>query len=231
MSYVDDGYWETGYVAPSAGVLGDLSHRMDYLGLCRRVRRMAGAAGDGPTSVVSQVGEYRRIVDWVAQAWVEIQQLRPDWMFSWSPFSYTTNAGVRDVDLSRFGRIDPHTLRVDGEAINEAPFSRATAETSGKPRAFSFRPDGRIRFLPTPDASYLITGETYLPPQLLRINTDVPRLPSEHRMIIVYRALMHYGAYEAAQDVYQDAFLEYNRGLTALERAQTPALHLGGPLA
>ena len=58
---------------------------MNYLELCRRARRECGIAGaeTDPTAVTSQVGEYRRLVDWVSEAWTEIQGRHTDWR--WLP--------------------------------------------------------------------------------------------------------------------------------------------------
>lgn len=206
---------------------------MDYLGLCQRLRREAGAAGDGPSSVTAQVGEYRRFVGWVAQAWREIQQLHQDWKWAWGTFSYECTPGVADTGFDIDGVLLPGTLRLGGTPLQQVEYFavRDRVSTSGAPRAFAVLPSGAFRLLPVPDEAYTITGEFYRHPQILVENGDVPLLPERHHMTIVYRALMHYAAYEAADEVARDAFVEYMRALSALERDQLPGMQLGGGLA
>jgi hypothetical protein len=49
-------------------------------------------------------------------------------------------------------------------------------------------------------------------------------------MLIVYRAMMLYAAYEAAPEVQQEAVGNYKSMLSRLKRDQLPAFTIGGPL-
>ena len=72
---------------------------MNYLELCQRLVRETGIADTGPTSVVGQVGDMRRVTDWINDAWLSIQSSRPDWLWMWSYGSSTLNAGTYSVSL------------------------------------------------------------------------------------------------------------------------------------
>lgn len=67
---------------------------MDYLELCKRTRQEAGIAGTGPSSVLNQTGELKRVVDWVAAAYSLICAKHESWKFLRSSFSVNTVAGT-----------------------------------------------------------------------------------------------------------------------------------------
>lgn len=67
---------------------------MNYLALAQRAHRECEAAGSGPSTVVSQTGENRRLVDWVAQAYTELQQRHTNWR--WLRSTWTVNATSGD---------------------------------------------------------------------------------------------------------------------------------------
>lgn len=68
---------------------------MDFISLCRRVRQEAGISGDGPAGVTNQTGELRRIVDWVREAYDEIQMAHNDWLWLRGQFTLLTEDGKR----------------------------------------------------------------------------------------------------------------------------------------
>ena len=67
---------------------------MTFLQLVQRTRRECGIAGSGPTTTVNQSGEMARLVDWVQQSWVEIQEEQPDWDFLRNQVSFLTQHGT-----------------------------------------------------------------------------------------------------------------------------------------
>ena len=67
---------------------------MTYLQLVQRTRQECGIAGDGPTTVVGQTREMKRLCDWVAQSWVEIQEERQDWDFMRKSVTFNTSSGT-----------------------------------------------------------------------------------------------------------------------------------------
>ena len=84
---------------------------------------------------------------------------------------------------------------------------------------------------PIPDTAYNIAGEYFRKAQPLTDNTDEPLYPSEYHMIAVWRALMFYGAYDAADERYSHGQNEFRRLLSALHADQMQDISWGAPLA
>ena len=69
---------------------------MNYLDMCRRVVTEAGIAGGGHSNVENQSGQLLKVTGWVKQAWMDIQLMRPNWLFMNKEFAFDTDAAVRD---------------------------------------------------------------------------------------------------------------------------------------
>lgn len=67
---------------------------MNYLQLVQRAHSECEAAGSGPSAVTSQTGENLRMVNWVAQAYTEIQELHQNWRWMRSTWTVNTVAGT-----------------------------------------------------------------------------------------------------------------------------------------
>lgn len=65
-----------------------------FLELCVDVRRECRVGQSGPSTVVNQVGQLERIVNWVADAYTEIQQRSTTWRWLRSEFSLNTVANT-----------------------------------------------------------------------------------------------------------------------------------------
>lgn len=221
---------------------------MNYLQLCQRVRQECGISGTGPVTVVSQSGEMKRIVDWVATAWEEIQQEYPTWSWNWlrGTFTLPTVAGTDTYDytdagiVSRFAQWKPDTFSiykasqgVAGEVeLVYVPYEnwRRVYEigvpVQGFPQHVTVKPDLTLALGPVPDDVYTVTGDYVLTPQTLSANTDTPAMPEQFHMAIVYLAMMYYGRYEAAAEIYADAQIKYQQVLRRIAMNQLPELQL-----
>lgn len=73
---------------------------MNYLDLCKRVSQEAGYSGSGPSKVTGQTGEMQRVVSWVQDAWIELQQQQKYWRFMLSSFDVTMNQGESSVTVA-----------------------------------------------------------------------------------------------------------------------------------
>lgn len=205
---------------------------MNYLELSQRLVQEAGIAGGGPATTVSQSGIKKKVVDWIARAWTEIQNQR-DWNFLWNTTSFTTTVGTRDYHpvtglglspaLSSYvtdsfliyktseGVSDqgPLTYVPWGEWSNS--FRGYGSVDSGKATEFTILPDTKIRLNANPDVSYTISFDYYRTSVVLAANSDTPALPTQYHEAIVYQALKYYAAHEDAPEIYQDADNNFNR--------------------
>lgn len=64
-----------------------------YLQLCQSAFQEGGGTTTAPSTVVSQTGELKNIVDWVSQAWTEIQNHRTGWRWMRSTFTVSATSG------------------------------------------------------------------------------------------------------------------------------------------
>lgn len=222
---------------------------MTNIELCQRLRQEAGIAGSGPSTVVSQSGELERVVSWINSAYEDIQNIRATWRFLQESFTFSTIDGTQnytpsDVSLSDLSawKTDCFTLyssesdEQDLTYLLWKNFKRtyifgANRSVSTRPTMFTVKPDNSVSLWAIPDAVYTVTGEYYKKAQSMSANDDEPLIPSQFHMIIVWKALMLYGAYSGASDVYTHGEREYKNYLRKLEADQLPKITFGEPLA
>jgi hypothetical protein len=75
------------------------------------------------------------------------------------------------------------------------------APAAAKPVRVCEDPHGRLVFSPSPNVSYTVDGQFFRSPQLLIANADVPEMPSDFHMLIVYRAMTKYGYDQVAPEI------------------------------
>ena len=100
-----------------------------------------------------------------------------------------------------------------------------------RPIAIAFGPDESICVGPPSDGNYTVTGDYYVAPSIMSADTDVPNLlPIQNHMIIVYKAMQKYAAYEAAPEVMERGQSEFFRELAKLEALKLPEMGFSGSL-
>lgn len=223
-----------------------------FLELVQRLRREVGASGVGPASVLGQTGEYQRLIDYVADADEEIQQEHDNWKFMVGTFGLLTIAGVTEYppelcdppinDLRAWKeRGMKYCLQSAGPASTgrmahmdydtwEATYGLPSA-AGGPPQYFTSGDAGELLLGPAPDDVYIVTGKYQRAATRMLADTDTPKFPAEFHMLVVYLAMMKYGRYTGATEVYQDGERLYNKMLTRMRRTQLPEMTLAAPLA
>lgn len=184
---------------------------------------------------------------WLASAWLDIQRIVPNWKFlhrstEWSTVAghatYTPReCGIQDGQFGFWEEEPRWRVRRTSDPNQEWELLRipqytdwynlyqrgATRTTTGMPTVYAIAPDKSVCLGMVPEAGYTIRAEYYRAPQQLVHAGDIPDLPSWHDpMIIVYRAMMWFGRYRAASEVYEQGMLEYRRLLNALMDDQVP---------
>lgn len=178
---------------------------MNFLELAKAVRRESGISGDGPSNVSGQTGMYAKIVEYVRQAHNEIQLAEHQWRFDWARHTQPLTQGVDIYDPADWGlsvrqwRRDTLYVRPAGVTtqrhwltfVDHASMVHLkTSDTQGVPAYWTERPDRKIEFYPAPQAGLELVAEYYRRPEVLTGNTDIPRMPEEYHMAIVWRAVM-----------------------------------------
>lgn len=224
---------------------------MNFLQLVQRLRQECGVAGTGPLSTANQVGQAKKLVDWTASAWLEIQGLHDTWAFMRQPFSFNTTASVGDYLPAAAGVNDLRYWHKDTFRCQRASIGvqdeqwlveweyqvfrntyRFNVQVVGRPVVFAQKPNGKAIMLgQIPDDVYTISGEYQTVPIALVDDTDVPVLQEHEQMIIVYKAMEYYGMFESAPEVLSRGQAQYKTLLAQLEREQLEVPYLGNPLA
>jgi hypothetical protein len=70
----------------------------------------------------------------------------------------------------------------------------------------------------------MFVGDYYRKPEVLVNNTDIPRIPDEYHMVIVWRAVALWSASEENPSLYQTATANFNALMMKME-----ATELEGP--
>ncbi|RME56466.1 hypothetical protein D6779_10580, partial [Candidatus Parcubacteria bacterium] len=140
---------------------------MNYLQLCQRLREKVGASGEGPLSVAGQRGEYARIVNWIDEAWIEVQRLHNTWAWMHKEASGSLVPGLMaytaaSFGISDFGRWDINDIRLydvdvsDEKYLLHKDYDQFKAvygvgkQTPGRPGYVSVNRANEIVFGPVP---------------------------------------------------------------------------------
>lgn len=185
---------------------------MTYLELVQALWRETGTGGPEPQSILNQVGEAKRLVEWVKKADIHIQTLYRDWNFLWAQGSFDT------VDGQRIYGLAPDMSHVDRDAwyitSDQYPTGLAFDEyldikdesldtvTTAKPYQVTMLPDRTVRLTPIPDATIHTIGYDYwtAPVELTENDAAVSVIPEEFHRAILGKAIMYYAEYEAAPE-------------------------------
>lgn len=224
----------------------------NFLEITQRVRQECGISGVGPTTVVAQTGELQRIVDWVNDAWIDVQMAHQDWQWLRKSASFITIAGTPTytpvaAGVTDFGMWARDTFRnyltstgVNSEiSMDYMPYEawrdtyqiNANRSVQTRPIVISIAPDKSICLGPYPAAGYTITGDYYSVPSRMSLDADVPTLPSQFRLAIVNKALMYYGSYESAPEVYARGEAEFSKIMARMNLDRLPEVGFAGALA
>jgi hypothetical protein len=219
-----------------------------FLQLCEDVARESGAAGRAPVSVVGQTGRAAKVVDWVRDAWIEIQNQRDSWSFLQGEWTGTLTPGTAvytaaSFEIPRFARWGGDTpvsrsvtLRdPDQDAGQEAPITQLTdpdwrrryfvgAHAQGRPVHYAILPDDSIAFGATPDKAYLMRGEYRKSPQILEANGDIPDMPERFHRAIVWQAIMFMAEHDEGAFAIQTAQRRLNPIMHQMHRDLLPRM-------
>lgn len=225
---------------------------MNFLALVNRSRRRAGGTGADLTSLTGQTEESNRLIDWVNEAWMDIQLRRPDWEWMRNSFSFAAVSGQGTYTPAQCGITDFGNWSLDNfrnyvtatgtsseilmdvwgyESWRDVYQFGANRSVTARPISAAVAPDKQLCLGPYPAAAYTVTGSYYKVASELVLTTDTPALPTQFHMAIVYRVMMFYGAYEAAQEVYTLGEAEFKKMMGRIDAHELPAIGFGGALA
>jgi hypothetical protein len=220
---------------------------LNFLQLAQAVKRESGLSGGGPISVVTAKGDDARIFQWVNWAHRDICLLHESWLFRrGSAIGQTTvmamphDLASPGFGLSDFANWKPQSIdykvsawRVSDGQQAEQPIaflpwddfrSRYVVGTHqpGGIQHWSITPSGEMQVGPTPDSAFSVRADYIKDVVDMTLDSHVPMIPARFHNLIVWRALLEYGGFDSASDVYQRAERNHSTGMPALLQAQLP---------
>lgn len=223
---------------------------MNFLQMCQRVFTEGGVSGQ-INSVQNQTGEAGRIVAWVATAYREIlNDQGATWKFlrKTAVVQLSADKSVYSFDdLNLVGGVqwDTREMRVainpdmsdetllghlDYNSFRNYWLFASRRHVKSRPLNAAVTDDTELVLAPIPAEAYWLSLQYQISPNDLTGNEDVPVLPDRFHMAIVWRALRHYGMFEAAPEVVSRADTGYKEIMLQLEIDQTPEVCVGGAL-
>lgn len=225
---------------------------LTYLQLCNKLIEKSGISGGNLTSITGQIGESARVISWINEAYLKIQEMHEDWLWMQSDFSFPTAIGKSsytpsEAGINNFASWVPDTFRCrltsggfpveQWLTVMDYPRFRdwyqfgSQRSVTQQPHVCAIGPDKSLLLGSTPDGKgYTVEGKYYRGPVDLVNDGDIPQLPSRFHMLIVYEAMKSYGFYDAASEVIGEANRQYAPMLQRLMTDQLPEFELAGPL-
>lgn len=221
-----------------------------FLQLCQDVYREGGISGE-IVSTKNQTGEALRVVEWVKSSYLEILNDQGlVWNFLRKEISVQLTPGkgtysFDDLNLAGAVQWDTRSMRVsvnqDGSdetfvmtmrfpSFRDYWLFSSRREVISRPLNVAVDIDTNLRIAPIPDQAYWLWGEIQVMPESLINDDDIPILPDRYQMAIAWRALRHYGMYEAAPEVVVRADTAYKEVMQQLWMDQSPEVIIGEPL-
>lgn len=202
---------------------------MNLLGLVQKTWLESGSGGTKPATVVGLSGEKERLLEWVWSADLFIQSLHLDWGFLWVQSEITTMVG-QSVYVPPFALSIPEydtffLEKAPLEVVDHVDVRHEPRYTEpGRPYRVIIQPNGTFFLEAQPDAIYTIPYSYYRLPLAMDIENDEAQsiIPASYREAIVGKALMLYGEYERADEIFQKGQVMMGNWVAACEATQLP---------
>ena len=225
---------------------------MNKLELVQRLRRKCGVTGADPTSLTGQPEDIARLIDWINEAWMDIQLQRQDWHWMREAFSVALTNGQATYTPAQCGITSFGNWAIDNfrnyvtatgtqseifmdyvayESWRDTYYYGANRSVYTRPIVATITPDKQLALGPIGSDAYTVTGSYYKLATEMATDSATPSLPEQFHMAIVYRAMMFYGAFEAAQEVYSEGDAEFKKMMSRITLNQLPDMDFGGALA
>lgn len=191
--------------------------------LSQELARLAGVPGTGPANVATATGIELRCVNYIKNAWMDIQSHPKNWKWMWGSYLApapggaplltiigTTNYSLTDVAQIRTKTFLTYETAVgisDRQRMGWTPYDEFIARyavvvpTNDRPLRITREPTGDLRVYPPPDKVYSIPFEYFKDVQVLAANGDIPNMPTRFHELIVYEGLKRYGKAEDAPEL------------------------------
>lgn len=214
---------------------------MNFLELCQRAKEDAAIQGDTLASTVNQSGIIPKLVSWVREAYLDIQNMphRFNWMRQVVILPITSGVYDYSLDLAPWSRPDirefekGHVRLISASGqfqacavleFDEFDMRYPLIQNVGQPSALTVTPDRAVVFNSIPNSALNMRGVVRLKPQILTNDTDIPNMPEEHHLLIVHKAVMRYARHDGDRELLVDAKLDVDTATRALIQRTVPII-------
>jgi len=184
----------------------------NYLQLVQKAVRKSGAKVDRPTTVVGTTGLTELFVEWVQDAWKDIQLEHLGWNWRVSrDLSLSITSATDEYSLpASLEHLDKRTVSVYENVDDELPIyhinyrhwriylDKLNTPTASKPICFTITPDNKIAFYPIPDKNYTVRYDGLVAVEILDDTDDTATptgLDAVYHDGIVWKAVGYYAAH------------------------------------
>lgn len=212
------------------------------LEMTQRLAREAAVNGITPSTTLSQSGENQRLGNWVIDAWREIQGSKL-WNFLWEQVDIivpnTLNYVATDLPPSRWDKCGTWLITLSSDngdrALDYLPWvdfdqTYRRLGPTGAITAWTVRPDNRFVVNAPASGATTINVQRWRNPQILALDADVPLIPADLTMLIVYTALKKNAGYDEGGNQRAVAVDEMKTLRAALYDRCLPEIDFGGSL-
>lgn len=230
---------------------------MNYIALVNRTKQESGRSGGNLATVVGAAGDDLLICNWVAASWAKIQRLTHEWRWMRATVlaSVVANQVTQDpatmlvqpanllpiTDLRIFyPQTEDYQLTLLDPASPAGEFSLSFVDfplframyvvgqqTAAAPRHWSISPQNKLLLGPKPGIAYHVRFDYRTAPSVLALDANIPGMPEEYHLAIVFGALMSLASFDNAPEVYVRAKDEYRELMSHLYADQGPTFSLG----
>lgn len=210
--------------------------------LAKRLARECGIV-DNISTTINQTGENLLLVDWIDSAYRSILSMHVIWSFLYADFSFDTTIGKSEYTPAEAGITsfkdwiaeDVRCYLTDQATEQNIYFNEwdlfkrtflfgASRTQTGRPSEFTIKPNSSLVVWQVPDDAYTITGNYYMAGESMTGDTSEPIFGEDYHMIIVWRAMLDYGAGYAEADKYAHGQNEYAKILKKMEFIYLPKI-------
>lgn len=136
---------------------------------------------------------------------------------------YTTSVGIND---------ETYMDQIDYDIWRNSYMYGSMQLVTTRPVAIAIGPQQQLCLGPASNGQYSVSGDYFRSAQELLVDLDEPTgLPARFQMVIVYRAMQFYAAYESAPEVFQRGVAGERKILAEMAARYAPEIRSGGALA
>ena len=130
-------------------------------------------------------------------------------------FEFYVIDGVQSFDTETFcyyKKSDGANFKTPLRYLEYSEFMQRATDysTTSDPYLITITPTKRLRIFPAPNDIFVLCADGFLKPQAMAVSADIPILPDNFHMMIVWKGLMDYAGFEESSAIFRFAAIRYD---------------------